>query len=251
MEFTFSFITSAVAILGFVVAYRILRLTSATGALRQSAIQWMLLGNWIWFLVLGLSSPPLPVALIAASFGVVLPPLILHLYFRYREKRVEKVILKFLDALIASTLAGLSIRESVKAQAPWMSLKTRFLADDLSEMFVSGKIPTRLEAIPSAKALAAQILEIQRGNYRTVERLKSLRRHYRIRERIQQKVRSAMAQSQAQSWVVWIIYLIISLWLIAKAGWIVAAKWVLISFVLLSLGSVIMIWMRRRLKWRI
>jgi Flp pilus assembly protein TadB len=177
-----------------------------------------------------------------------LPILFAKISFHIRFKKFIEKIPEFLDLLILQVGLGQSIRqslESLKTQAK--SEQIFFIEHCLLSMKV-GKTTEALKADKTVEDLANELIEISNNEFKTTERLKSLRSFFKTNRRVRLKSRAALSQAKAQSYVVTTIYILLSIWLFARSEMTITLF--SMSFSLLLMGHGGLHYLSRSLKWK-
>lgn len=152
--------------------------------------------NW-WFLVA-----------FSQGLAVFVPILI----FKIKYSRFEKQIPYFLDQLIIQVGIGRSLRQALDAEKKSGDKTMLFFIEECLASLQLNRFSSCLPRSYEAHFIGEQIIEIAKGQFKTLERLKSLRSFLKLQRKLKRRSDSALAQARAQGLVLGFFYLVALVW---------------------------------------
>ncbi len=197
----------------------------------------------------------LPFQILFFKLMLLYVPLILIFFTRFlltfvREQQFYLQFEFFLNTLIAQIKIGSGFRPAFKSSAralPDSYFQNYFM--EILEMILFSKKPAKEF---SFSPLRQMIEELKRADSSSqcLELLENLRHHIHIRSVFRKKVQSALLQIRIQSFVLFILYSGLLIFVLNKYG-LKYIKILLISFFLFITGFLILLQHGRKIKWTI
>lgn len=177
------------------------------------------------------------------------PKIVLSVVQRRRRRQFHNETSRFYDRMLLGVRSGVAAREVLRriSQDSSFGFHTRELADaslrDDAALFETRDVDFRQRAEDLRRILSA--------GQRSADRLTSLRRNARMRERFQRKSRNATEPVRAQIGVVLSLYIGLLAFQTSQDSSVMTSAWFFGSATLMFLGLYLIFRQQRSFKWKI
>lgn len=161
----------------------------------------------------------------------------------------DQKLISLLDSAIVKMKTGLSFRESIKSSMhQFESVHSRIIEEFLVSIQMKQNNFSKYH--PHIELSLNELAQIDLLAHKQSDRLKALRRKYKIRQSFKKKSGVALSQIRAQSLILSILYIGLLLFFLFTQSWKAYLEQILLSLFLFSIGSLWILRAGKRYQWK-
>lgn len=245
------FILFSVSMLGQALAHRTLSRIAHEFAISQHTLRSLMILNVLLMSILAVSLHSSPVAL-WLFIGIILItlkffPLILRFFLM---QRLSGALIPMLDGVILGLQSGKSFRMSLQSA---IENQSGWRRNQLREIYSAIITSETSIAVKSAllKDFMAELVEIDRSQNRTVDQVRALRRHLKMRENFRRRSGQVTQQIKMQAIIVTALFAALLMFVIVQFGFLANRFLILASILIFLTGLTWIFNVGRRMKWKV
>lgn len=166
------------------------------------------------------------------------------------ENKIQKESLLFLDKIILSVSAGVSLKMAMEKAFEDMSGWRGRQFYDLVRVLNLGQNISKIVS-PTLKNLAEELFYITTSQVKTLEQLQKLRRHIKLRLDLRHKSRQVALNMNIQSGFLLLMFVCVSLFSYSNYETTIFLKFLLPASIWFSFGCLGLFYLQRNHKWKI